>query len=92
MKDLSQKTTSQLEGLAFMSDYVKWRALWIALAILTALIAWSLAGYPLPKAVSETVRPEWVSRLGRFLAIGLLGVALFYRSFARKAHNELSSR
>lgn len=92
MKDFSLKTTSQLEGLAFMSDYVKWSALWIALVILTALVTWSLAGYPLPDAVSETVRPEWVSMLARFLAMGLLGVAWFYRGFSRKAHNELLSR
>lgn len=92
MNDLSDKTTSELEGMAFMADYVMRRSLWFALILMAALIGWSVAGYPLPRDVLEVIKPEWISTLGRALTAFLLAIAWFYRSYARKARAELAFR
>lgn len=92
MQDLSTQTKSQLEGLVFMSDHIKIRALWIALITLAALVTWALLGYPVHRDIPEFVRPEWVAPVGRFIAIGLLGIAGYLHWHSGKMRAELSFR
>lgn len=92
MKGLRDKTTSELEGLAFMADYVMRRSFWFALILIAALIVWSVAKYPLPREVLKVIKPEWISTLGRAMVGFLLAIAWFYRGYARKVRTELAFR